>query len=132
MEENKLKSLFSDFNPELSSDFRFMNNLRRNLESVEIIKLHSAELRARHKKALILAAIVGFVVGFLFSLSLPYLNHAVSNWQLYIPSDSILNTLANNYLIIAWLVIGGTSVTAAINTYELSLSLFKTKDMSSQ
>ena len=43
---------------------------------------------------------------------------------------SILNTFAKNFTIIAWLVIGGTSVFAAINTYEISLSLLKPKETS--
>ena len=38
MEDDKLKSLFSNFEPELSSDFLFMNKLQRNLNSVELIK----------------------------------------------------------------------------------------------
>lgn len=128
MEDDKLKSLFANFEPELSSDFRFMNKLQRNLNSVEMIKQHNAEVRARSKKAVAIAALVGFIVGFLFSLSLPYLSHAVSNWQLTLPSESMLNTFANNFTTIAWLVIGGTSVIAALNSYEISLSLLKPKE----
>ena len=128
MEDDKLKSLFSNFEPELPSDFQFMNKLQHNLNSVEIIKQHTAEMRARSKKAVAIAAVVGFIVGFLFSLSLPYLSDAVSNWQLTLPSESMLNTFANNFTTIAWLVIGGTSVIAALNSYELSLSLLKPKE----
>ena len=130
MEDDKLKSLFSNFEPELSSDFQFINKLQQNLDSVEIIKQHTAEVRSRTKKAVGIAALVGFIVGFLFSLSLPYLIDSVSNWQLTLPSESILNTFAKNFTIIAWLVIGGTSVFAAINTYEISLSLLKPKEAS--
>ena len=128
MEDDKLKSLFSNFEPELSSDFLFMNKLKRNLNSVELIKQHTVEVRSRSRKAVAIAAIVGFMVGFLFSLSLPYLSEAVSNWQLTLPSESVMNVFANNFTIIAWLVIGGTSVFAALNSYELSLSLLKPKE----
>lgn len=128
MEDDKLKSLFSNFEPELSSDFLFMNKLKRNLNSVELIKQHTVEVRSRSRKAVAIAAIVGFIVGFLFSLSLPYLSEAVSNWQLTLPSESVMNIFANNFTIIAWLVIGGTSVFAALNSYELSLSLLKPKE----
>ena len=128
MEDDKLKSLFSNFEPELSSDFLFMNKLQRNLNSVELIKQHTAEVRSRSRKAVAIAAIVGFIVGFLFSLSLPYLSEAVSNWQLTLPSESVMNVFANNFTIIAWLVIGGTSVFAALNSYELSLSLLNPKE----
>lgn len=128
MEDDKLKSLFSNFEPELSSDFLFMNKLQRNLNSVELIKQHTVEVRSRSRKAVAIAAIVGFMVGFLFSLSLPYLSEAVSNWQLTLPSESVMNVFANNFTIIAWIVIGGTSVFAALNSYELSLSLLKPKE----
>ncbi len=104
MEDDKLKSLFSDFEPELSSDFQFMSKLERNLNSVEIIKQHTAEVRSRNKKAVVIAAFVGFIVGFLFSISLPYLSNAISDWQLTLPSESMMYTLANNFTIIAWIV----------------------------
>lgn len=130
MEDDKLKSLFSNFEPELSSDSLFMNNLQHNLNSVEIVKQHTAEIRSRSKKAIAIAALVGFIVGFLFSLLLPYLIDAVSNWQLTLPSESILNAFAKNFTIIAWLVIGGTSVFISLNTYEVSLSLLNPKEAS--
>lgn len=128
MQDDKLKYLFSNFEPELSSDFEFMNKLQRNLNSVEIIKRHAAEVRARSRKAVLIAAVVGFIVGFMFSLSLPYLSDAVSNWQLTLPSESMLKTIANNFTTIAWFVIGATSVLAALNSYEISLSLLKPKE----
>lgn len=127
MEENEIKSLFANFEPELPSDSRFMNKLQRNLNSVEVIKRHAAEARSRNKKAVAIASIVGFIVGFLFSLSLPYFKVAISNWQLTLTNESLMNTLADNFTIIAWCVIGATSVLAALNTYELSLSLLKPK-----
>lgn len=127
MDDDKLKSLFLDFEPELSSDRLFMEKLQRNLNSVEIIKQHTAEVRARNKKAVVAAALVGFIVGFLLSLSLPYLSTTVSKWQLTLPDQSILNVFADNFTIIAWLVIGGTSVLTALNTYEVSVSLLKPK-----
>lgn len=123
MEDDELKSLFSGFEPELSSDFRFMDKLRRNLDSVEIIKRHAAEARSRSGKAVAIAGFVGFIVGFLFSLALPYGCDIVSKWQLTLPSESLLNALADNFATISWLVIGGISVVTALTTYELSLSL---------
>ncbi|MDE5924794.1 MAG: hypothetical protein K2G75_05665 [Muribaculaceae bacterium] len=126
MEDDKLKSLFSDFDPELSSDFSFMNKLERNLNSVELIKRHASEVRSRCRKAVVIAAFVGFIVGYLFSLTLPYLSAAVSTWQLTLPRESMMNAFADCFTTIAWIVIGATSVLAALNFYEISLSLLKT------
>lgn len=128
MEDDKLKFLFTNFEPELSSDFKFMNKLERNLNSVEIIKRHTAEVRSRNKKAVAIAAFAGFIVGFVFSLILPYLSNAVSDWQSTLPGGYIMNLFADSFTIIAWAVIAGTSVLAAINTYEVSLSLLKPKE----
>ena len=128
MEDDKLKFLVTNFEPELSSDFKFMNKLERNLNSVEIIKRHTAEVRSRNKKAVAIAAFAGFIVGFVFSLFLPYLSNAVSDWQSTLPGGYIMNLFADSFTIIAWAVIAGTSVLAAINTYEVSLSLLKPKE----
>lgn len=119
--------MLTNFEPELSSDFQFMSKLERSLNSVEILKQHAAEVRSRNKKAVVLAAVLGFIVGMLFSLSLPYLSSAVAEWQLSLPGDSMLNALADNFRIISWIAIGGTSVLTALNTYEVSLSLLKPK-----
>lgn len=128
MEDDKLKSLFSNFEPDLSSDFQFITKLQKSLNSVEIIREHAAEVRSRSKKAIVIAALVGFLVGFLFSMLLPYLSDTVSNWQLTLPRESVLNSFANNFTTFAWLIIGGTSVLAALNSYEISLSLLKQKE----
>ncbi len=38
MEEDKLKDIFKDFNPDLSSDSDFMSRLERSMKAVEIVK----------------------------------------------------------------------------------------------
>lgn len=122
MEDDKLRSLFADFQPELSSDRQFMSCLERNMESVEIVKRRMAEMRARNRRAVAVAAVVGFVVGFLFSLALPYLNGLVADWQLTLPKTSVMNHVADYFAVLAWGVIGVTAVTAAINTYDMMTS----------
>ena len=125
MEDNRLTALFSDFEPAVSSDSQFLSKLERNLDYVEIIKQHTAEARSRNRKAVVIAALVGFIVGVLFSLTLPYLGSVASQWQMTLPSGSMLRFFANNFTIVAWSVIGGTSALAALNSYEITLSLLK-------
>lgn len=122
MEEDKLKSLFAEFRPELSSDRRFMDRLTRNMESVEIVKRRMAEMRARNRRAIAVAAVVGFVVGFVFSLALPYLSGLVADWQLTLPEESVMSVAADYFAVIAWGVTGATAVIAAINTYDMMTS----------
>lgn len=122
MEDDKLKALFADFQPELSSDSLFMNRLERNMESVEIVKRRMEEMRARNRRAVAVAAIVGFVVGFLFSLTLPYLSDLVAGWQVTLPQESVMSVVADWFAVISWGVIGCTAVIAAINTYDMMTS----------
>lgn len=122
MEDDKLRSLFADFQPELSSDRQFMSCLMQNMESVEIVKRRMAEMRARNRRAIAVAAVVGFVVGFLFSLALPYLSGLVADWQLTLPEDSVMSVAADYFAVIAWGVTGATAVIAAINTYDMMTS----------
>lgn len=128
MDDDKLKFLFSDFDPELSSDLQFMSRLQRNLNSVEIIKQHAAEIRSKNRRAVIVAACVGVIVGLLFSLALPAISDAVSNWQLTLPDESVIKTIARNFTVIAWIIIGSVSVLTALNTYDLLRSLPKLKN----
>lgn len=122
MEDDKLRSLFADFQPELSSDRQFMSCLERNMESVEIVKRRMAEMRARNRRAIAVAAVVGFVVGFVFSLALPYLSGLVADWQLTLPEESVMSVAADYFAVIAWGVTGATAVIAAINTYDMMTS----------
>lgn len=125
MEEDKLKDLFGNFNPELPSDFSFMAKLNHNLDRVEMIKKHNTEVASRRKKAVVIAACVGFIAGFLFSLTLPYLGNVMANLQASLPSESTLRMLTDHYLTVAWLIIGGATAFISLNAYDLSLSLMK-------
>lgn len=127
MDEDKLKNLFEDFKPELSSSRLFINKLDRKLNSVEMIVKHNAEVKARNRKAAVLAVTVGFVLGFLISLSLPYLRNLVNTWQLTLPGDSIYNIFAANFATFFWCIVGITSILFSLNAYELSRSLLSSK-----
>lgn len=123
--DDKLRSLFADFNPELSSDRRFIDRLERNLHSVEIVKRQAAEERSRNRKAMVLAAVAGFVVGVLFSMALPQLTAILAEWLLTLPGGYVVKVDAGYISIFAWIAVGAASVAAALNTYDISLSLLK-------
>lgn len=127
MEEDKLKEFLINFEPEISSDFSFMSKLQHHLDQVEMIKQHNSDIAVRRKKAVVIAACVGFIAGFLFSLVLPYITTLITDLQLSLPSGSTIQVIADNYLTIAWLIIGGFTVFISLNTYELSLSILSRK-----
>ncbi len=123
MEDNDIKSLFAGFKPDMGPDFDFMARLEQRLDSVEFVKQQTAQVKARCRRAVVFAALAGFVAGFLCSLLLPYLQVAVANWQPTLPDNAFVHTLVGHFNVIAWLIIALTSIIAALNTYELSLAL---------
>lgn len=131
MEDDKIKDLFAGFNPELKDDFSFMTRLKQNMEAVEIVRRHNAELRKRGKKAVIFAAIAGFVTGLLFSFTLPFINEIIADIQMSARPESSLGIICNNYKAIYFILIGTISVFISLNTYDLSLSLLKEKEQQS-
>lgn len=123
MEDNDIKSLFAGYKPDMGSDFDFMDRLEQRLDSVEFVKQQTAQVKARCRRAVVFAALAGFVAGFLCSLLLPYLQEAIANWQPTLPDNAFVSAFASNFNVIAWLIIALTSIIAALNTYELSLAL---------
>ena len=73
MEDNRLRDIFKDYNPDLSSDFSFMQTLERNLDKVEIVRRHNVEIHRRARIAVFVAAVAGFVTGVIFMLFMPNL-----------------------------------------------------------
>lgn len=73
MEDDQLKDLFAGFNPPMGDNNQFMSKLERNLLAVEFAKTHCAEARRKNRVAVIVASIVGFVCGVVFTLCYPYL-----------------------------------------------------------
>lgn len=124
MEDDKIKSLFNNFEPGLNSNVEFMERLNRSLNSVEIVKRQNAEFKARSKRAMVIAGCVGFIMGYIFSLSLPYLKAIVEAWQSTMSSDSILYTITDYYNIFAWTLIVTTVSLVTVNSYNVLSSLF--------
>lgn len=130
-DDDKMKMLFRDFDPELSGDSAFMRKLEQSLDSVEIVKRHSEEMESRNKQAVAIAAVVGFVAGFLCSLLLPTLQNAVAGWKMTLSDTSWLMPVADSITVIGWIMVAATSTLFALNAYDLSLSLLNPLDSKS-
>ena len=107
MEDKSIRELFNNFDPELSNDFQFMSRLKNNMDSVELVKKHNLELQRKNRKAVIIAASVGFLFGLLFSMFLPAIGEAVKGMQAGLHPGSFVSLLAANYLPIALTIIAG-------------------------
>ncbi|MBD5183510.1 MAG: hypothetical protein HDS97_01260 [Bacteroidales bacterium] len=128
MEDKSIRELFNNFDPELSNDFQFMSRLKSNMDSVELVKKHNLELQRKNRKAVIIAASVGFLFGLLFSMFLPAIGEAVKGIQAGLHPGSFVSLLAANYLPIALTIIVGGSVFISLNIFDLALYLLGRKE----
>lgn len=125
MEDKSIRELFNNFDPELSNDFQFMSRLKNNMDSVELVKKHNLELQRKNRKAVIIAASVGFLFGLLFSMFLPAIGEAVKGMQAGLHPGSFVSLLAANYLPIVLIIIAGASVFISLNTFDLAIALMR-------
>lgn len=123
MDDDNIKLLFQDFQPNLSSDFAFLSKLERNLNSVEIIRQQANQLRRRSRMAVIIAAVVGFVTGFVASYLVPYIGGIISDIQLSLPDSGAMRLIADYQTPIAWTIVGTLSLIMTLNAYDITQSL---------
>ena len=126
MEDDKIKDLFNDFQPELSSSFLFMTKLKKNMETVEILKQHNIALKKRNRLAVAIAAVSGFIMGVVMTLLLPL----IENWVLTFRSLPLLHnsSITIDYSFVSWIVMAGVCIITALNAYEIALSQLTPKD----
>lgn len=127
MDDDKLKSTFSDYNPELSSDFDFLGRVQQRMRYVDLIKQESKATRRLNRKAMAIAATAGFIAGFLFSRAIPYITATITAWSQTLPTASTLRSVADYTPIIAWLLLATISVFTALTAYDLTSSQTKCK-----
>jgi hypothetical protein len=119
MEDDKLRNLFNDFQPELSSSSQFMAKLQKNMEMVEILKQHDIALKKRNKLAVVIAAVSGFVMGVILTLLFPLIGDRVSTFSV---SLMHITNLTIDYSFVAWIVMTGACIITALNAYEIALA----------
>ncbi len=118
-EDDKLKQLFDGFYPSMDSDRDFMARLTHALDSVEMIKERAIAQKRRNRCAVIAAAVVGFVTGVLFTLSMPFICTFFEDLLSKIMTQPSPGETAT---VIGWIVAAGGALLAALGTYELTLS----------
>jgi hypothetical protein len=128
MEDDKLRNLFNDFQPELSSSSQFMTKLQKNMEMVEILKQHDIALKKRNKLAVVIATVSGFVMGVILTLLFPLIGDWVSTVSVSLP-HLYISHLTIDYSFVAWIVIAGVCIITALNAYEIALAKLTPKEI---
>lgn len=115
-EDDKIKDLFSDFQPELStSDGDFLAQLRRSMAAVELVRRQHLARRRDSRKALAVAALTGFAVGVIFTLLIPFVGDCISTFSI----SSVTVTI--DYGILCRFMAATASCLTAINACRLAL-----------
>ena len=125
MEDDNIRSLFADFDPDLSSSFQFMDRVEREIDNMEIVHKHLTARRQRSRIAMAVAACVGFVVGFMLALYIPYFEALIQGVSLPSMPDFVTRFAPDFDAIamILWVCIGVSVIVASVGSYELTLSL---------
>jgi len=128
MEDKDLQKLFQSFQPELSSDSRFMDTLLANMKKVEFLKRQQAIARRQNRIAVAVAAVTGFVAGVVFMLVMPYVSAFLLAVAAHIPS--VLPSIANVsgiLSVVTWFMVGLITVTLSVSSYRLTVTLLSLK-----
>lgn len=126
MEDNKIKELFRDFQPELSSTSQFIMKLQKSMEAVEIVKQYNVSLRRRNRLAVVVAGASGFIAGVILTLLFPMIYGWVSSFGSLLPAGQI-DSLIIDYGFVVWLIIGGVCVMTALSAYDIALAKLSPK-----
>lgn len=120
MEDDKIRNLLKDFQPELSSSFQFMSRLQKNMETVEILKQHNIAIKKQNKLAVAIAAVSGFVMGVIMTLLFPLIGNWVSTFNISLPHLH-LSSLTIDCSFAAWIIMAVVCIITALNAYEIAL-----------
>jgi hypothetical protein len=120
MEDDKIKELFTNFQPEMSSSLQFMAKLQKNMERVEILKQHSIAIKKRNKLAVCIAAAIGFLMGVILTLLFPLIGSWVSTFSISLPHLQI-SSFTIDYSFVGWIIMAVTCIITALNAYEIAL-----------
>lgn len=107
--DDKLKDIFTNFNPETTDSDDFVMKLQTKLDAIDVIKEDTHKQQTRTRRAVVAAAVAGFISGVIFSLTIPYLGAF----------------LTGKTIVIAWVIVAAASLTIAYNTYTLALAKIK-------
>ena len=118
MDDDKLKDLFSNFDPKLSSSIDFMTRLQRNMEAVEAVRQYNLAQKRRNRLAVAIAALSGFAMGVILTLLFPFIGSWVSTISLAIP---YIHTTSLTIDYTGWIVMAAVCVITALNAYEIAL-----------
>lgn len=125
-EDDKIRQLFREYNPEIKSDYQFIAHLKDKLDKVEIVKQHNEARYNANRRALGVAVLAGFVLGVIMTLLFPVLCSMFKSFEfpIHIPFS---NELLINGRMIMLIIMCAATCLISLNVYEIALSRLKSK-----
>lgn len=128
MEDDKIKDLFSGFQPELSPSFQFMEKLQRNIEAIEFVRQQNIALKKRNRVAVAIAAVSGFAMGVILTLLFPFISNWVATFSISLPHLQI-RSITVDYSFVSWIVMAAVCIITALNAYEIAMAKLTPKEV---
>lgn len=127
MEDKDLKDLFQSYAPDIESDTSFIYKLERAMDSVEMIRDRQQLVRRRQRRAMAVAAAVGFLSGVIASIVLPLFGASPLSYDptCHLQVECMSNLMVSP--IYYWAFIGIISVLMTFTSYDLTLGLQRAK-----
>lgn len=122
MDDDKIKEVFNTYQPELTSDFKFMAALERKMEAVEHVKQEMRALRRRNRIAVVVAAVAGFIMGALTSLLAPLISGWTSLRAITLPLFSSDFAVEVDLRMLVYISAAIVSAISAYNAYEIAIA----------
>ncbi|MCM1291965.1 MAG: hypothetical protein NC111_03980 [Bacteroides sp.] len=130
MDDDKIKDLFSGFQPPLTSSQQFLDGLQNKLELVEMLEQQIHVLRLHNKLAVAIAAVCGFIAGVVMTLLFP----VIEKWISGVAHDISLRGIdfpEVDYGVVGWVIVAGVCIFTAVNAYEIAISRLSAEAMPS-
>lgn len=127
MEEDKIKELFHSFEPSLSDSKLFMRRLEERMDLVEMVKKYNEAQQRSNRRAVVIAALVGFIAGAFFTSILPWLTVMFKNIFESLSIFQFPEISELGLLTLVYCIIGASTIWIAINAYFISLKFLNPK-----
>ncbi|MDE6534716.1 MAG: hypothetical protein K2K82_01755 [Muribaculaceae bacterium] len=76
-EDKEIREILGAFAPDQSSELDFMARLQNRMDTVDVVKDQIAVERRRNRRAIIIAALSGCLVGILLTLAIPLIINVI-------------------------------------------------------
>ncbi|MCH5224025.1 MAG: hypothetical protein J1E82_08275 [Muribaculaceae bacterium] len=120
-ENDSLKKLFDDFNPELSDDRQFMDRLVAGIDAVDLFKVSERRRARRLRIVAAVSALAGFFCGVILTLLFPVLVDFLYPFIINISNFSPDTQLLTNSIV--WCLVAIASLSTTFTTFSLMASL---------